>query len=137
MLRKVNSITFVFSQYFSCQTCCRQGALQSLNALPNEQHSPSTCFCDSQTSLFTFPDITKSFSLNEKEGNANQSFQFRSAGVNRKLQTGLNMAALDKTERALKWFYCISLGGIHGTVVVRGTAGQQVERSILRQGYDS
>ena len=27
--------------------------------------------------------------------------------------------------------------GIRGTVVVRWTAGQQVERSILRQGHDT
>ena len=29
------------------------------------------------------------------------------------------------------------VGGIRGTVVARWTAGQQVERSILRQGNDS
>ena len=28
-------------------------------------------------------------------------------------------------------------GGIRGTVVARWTSGQQVERSILRQGHDS
>ena len=43
----------------------------------------------------------------------------------------------DYTNMIVDSFFQQVSGGIRGTVVARWTAGQQVERSILREGNDS
>ena len=44
---------------------------------------------------------------------------------------------LNEMLKLLDYIISKMCGGIRGTVVVRWTAGQQVSRSILRQGHDS